>query len=360
MQTVCIYIGRIRLSAIKKIFRHIEVCRKEFIMKKNLFTITALAAAAALSFGSLNLAHAAETDNTSSDKKLNVMASFYPMYDFAVKVGGDKVEVTNMVPAGTEPHDWEPAATDIKNLEDADVFIYNGAGMEHWTEDVLDSLENKDLKVVEASEGLTLLEGKEEEEETDAADSTSESSSDEDTSDSEIVYDPHVWLSPVNAKTEMENIKNAFVEADPDNKDYYEQNYETYAEKFDQLDQEYKDGLSDTKSKDLITSHEAFRYLCQAYGLNQVGIEGLSTDSEPDASRMDEIIKFAKENNIKTIFFEELVSPKVSETIADEIGAKTAVLNPIEGLTDEEISAGEDYFSVMETNLKTLEDALNE
>ena len=101
-------------------------------------------------------------------------------------------------------------------------------------------------------------------------------------------------------------------------------------------------------------------HLCQAYGLNQVGIEGLSTDSEPDASRMDEIIKFAKENNIKTIFFEELVSPKVSETIADEIGAKTAVLNPIEGLTDEEISAGEDYFSVMETNLKTLEDALNE
>lgn len=354
-------------------------------MKKNLFTITALAAATALSFGSLNLAYAAETEDTSSDKKLNVMASFYPMYDFAVKVGGDKVEVTNMVPAGTEPHDWEPAATDIKNLEDADVFIYNGAGMEHWTEDVLDSLENKDLKVVEASEGLTLLEGKEEEEETDAADSTSESSSDEDTSeedssadsssdsevsadstsdedssDSEIVYDPHVWLNPLNAKTEMENIKNAFVEADPDNKDYYEQNYETYAEKFDQLDQEYKDGLSDTKSKDLITSHEAFGYLCQEYGLNQVGIEGLSPDSEPDASRMDEIIKFAKENNVKTIFFEELVSRKVSETIADEIGAKTAVLNPIEGLTDDEISAGEDYFSVMETNLKTLEDALNE
>lgn len=331
-------------------------------MKKNLFTITALAAAAALSFGSLNLAYAAETEDTSSDKKLSVMASFYPMYDFAVKVGGDKVEVTNMVPAGTEPHDWEPAATDIKNLEDADVFIYNGAGMEHWTEDVLDSLENKDLKVVEASEGITLLAGKkdDEEEESVVADNSSDSSSDEDTSDSETVYDPHVWLSPVNAKTEMENIKNALVEADPDNKDYYEQNYETYAEKFDQLDQEYKDGLSDTKSKDLITSHEAFGYLCQEYGLNQVGVEGLSPDSEPDASRMDEIIKFAKENNVKTIFFEELVSPKVSETIADEIGAKTAVLNPIESLTDDEISAGEDYFSVMETNLKTLEDALNE
>lgn len=333
-------------------------------MKKNLFKIPTFAAVVVLALGSLNHVYAAETDDTSSDKKLNVMASFYPMYDFATKVGGDKVEVTNMVPAGTEPHDWEPAATDIKDLEDADVFIYNGAGMEHWTEDVLNSLENKDLTVVEASKGLTLLEGKEEEEDEDeSTDSSSEEKDGEDSSDSEseeVTYDPHVWLSPLNAKTEMENIKNALVEADPDNKDYYEQNYETYAEKFDQLDQEYKEGLSDTKSKDLITSHEAFGYLCQAYGLNQVGIEGLSPDSEPDASRMDEIIKFAKENDVKTIFFEELVSPKVSETIADEIGAKTAVLNPIEGLTDDEISAGEDYFSVMESNLKTLEEALNE
>ena len=328
-------------------------------MKKSLLTITALAATAALGIGSFNLAYAAGTEDTSSEKKLNVMASFYPMYDFATKVGGDKVEVTNMVPAGTEPHDWEPAATDVKNLEEADVFIYNGAGMEHWTEDVLGALDNKELKVVEASRGLTLLEGKEEDEE-ETEDSSSDSDASDESTDSEITYDPHVWLNPLNAKAEMENIKNAFVEADPDNKDYYEQNYETYAEKFDQLDKEYKDGLADTKSKDLITSHEAFGYLCQAYGLNQVGIEGLSPDSEPDASRMNEIIKFAKENNVKTIFFEELVSPKVSETIADEIGAKTAVLNPLEGLTDDEINAGEDYFSVMESNLKTIEDALNE
>lgn len=328
-------------------------------MKKSLLTIAALAATAALGIGSFNLAYAAGTEDTSSEKKLNVMASFYPMYDFATKVGGDKVEVTNMVPAGTEPHDWEPAATDVKNLEEADVFIYNGAGMEHWTEDVLGALDNKELKVVEASRGLTLLEGKEEDEE-ETEDSSSDSDASDESTDSEITYDPHVWLNPLNAKAEMENIKNAFVEADPDNKDYYEQNYETYAEKFDQLDKEYKDGLADTKSKDLITSHEAFGYLCQAYGLNQVGIEGLSPDSEPDASRMNEIIKFAKENNVKTIFFEELVSPKVSETIADEIGAKTAVLNPLEGLTDDEISAGEDYFSVMESNLKTIEDALNE
>ncbi|CUX29550.1 metal ABC transporter substrate-binding protein [Clostridium sp. C105KSO13] len=275
--------------------------------------------------------------------KLKVMTSFYPMYDFAQKVGGDKVEVTNMVPAGTEPHDWEPAATDIKQLEEADVFVYNGAGMEHWTEDMLDSLDNKNLTVVEASEGLELMEGETHGEEA------------EDTS-----YDPHVWLNPMNAKIEMENIKNALADTDPENKEYYTKNYQKYAVEFDTLDKAFKEGLADTKRKEVITAHEALGYLCKAYGLNQVGIEGLSPDSEPDPARMDEIIQFAKEHKVKTIFFEELVSPKVAETIADEIGAKTEVLNPLEGLSDEQLESGEDYFSVMETNLEALKGALNQ
>ena len=265
-----------------------------------------------------------------------------------------------MVPAGTEPHDWEPAATDIKNLEEADVFIYNGAGMEHWVEDVLASLENKDLKAVEASKGLELLAGGEEAEATSEDQTETDSEAATDDQAEEVSYDPHVWLSPKNAKQEMSNIKDALIEADPDHAEAYEQNYETYATKMDDLDAEYQEKLADTKSKDLIVAHEAFGYLCRDYGLNQVGIEGLSPDSEPDAKRMNEIIAFAKENNVKTIFFEELVSPKVAETIASEIGAKTAVLNPLEGLTDEEISAGEDYFSVMESNLEALTQALNE
>ena len=315
-------------------------------MKKRSLILVAIVVIAIFSIGLFNLP---SVESTTSSKKLNVMASFYPMYDFAKKVGGDKVEVTNMVPAGTEPHDWEPSATDIKKLEEADVFIYNGAGMEHWTQDVLGSLENRNLKVVEASKGITLLEGNEEEENSKEANSSTGA-----------IYDPHVWLNPLNAKIEMKNIKNAFVKVDPDNKIYYEKNYKRYANKFDQLNQEYKEGLSNIKSKNLITSHEAFGYLCQAYGLNQVGIEGLSADSEPDASRMNEIIQFSKENNVKTIFFEDLVSPKVSKTIADEIGAKTVVLNPIEGLTTKEIKAGKDYFTVMKSNLKILEKALNE
>ena len=157
----------------------------------------------------------------------------------------------------------------------------------------------------------------------------------------------------------MKNIKDALVKADPTNKDYYEKNFKVYSQKIDDLDVKFSTSLKDTKSKNIVVSHEAFAYLCKAYGINQVGIEGLSPDSEPDAARMAEVTKFAKENKIKYIFFEELVSPKVSEAIAKEVGAKTAVLNPLEGLSDDQLKAGEDYFSVMESNLKVLLEALN-
>lgn len=287
-------------------------------------------------------------DSSVSDSgKLKVMASFYPVYDFAVKIGGDKVEVTDMVPAGTEPHDWEPGTSDIKRLENADVFVYSGAGMEHWVDDVLKSLDNKKLMALEASAGISLREGHGDEEE---AEKAGEEAHEE--------YDPHVWLDPMNAKKEMENIKDAFVKADPENKDYYENNYKTYEEKFDALNQSYKDTLAPLPGKVIVVAHEAFGYLCNAYGLTQMGIEGLSPDSEPDPARMAEVIDFVKENNVKTIFFEELVSPKVAEAIAKESGAQTEVLNPIEGLSDEEIKAGDDYFSVMEKNLDVLKKAL--
>lgn len=316
-------------------------------MKKSLYILLILMMTAVWSVG---CGSEKKSQSESGDEKLKVLASFYPMYDFAQKVGGDKVEVTNMVPAGTEPHDWEPTATDIRQLEDADVFVYNGAGMEHWAEDVLASLDNQDIIIVEASKGLEFIEGEAHEDEEDEAEH------EEDEEEHDTGYDPHVWLDPLNAKAEMENIKNALVEADPENEAYYTENYEEYSVKFDQLDEKYKEELADMKGKDIIVAHEAFGYLCNAYDLNQVGIEGLSPDSEPDPARMKEIIEFAKENQIKTIYFEELVSPKVAETIAAEVGAKTSVLNPLEGLNDEQIKAGEDYFSIMEENLTALKE----
>ncbi|MDR2354788.1 MAG: metal ABC transporter substrate-binding protein [Clostridiales Family XIII bacterium] len=282
------------------------------------------------------------------DALLSVCASFYPMYDFAVKIGGEKARVTNMVPAGTEPHDWEPAAADIAGLEAADIFVYNGAGMEHWAHDILESLQNEDLIVAEASAGITLREGHHAHDEEEA----------EEEEEEEEGYDPHVWLDPLNAKRETENIKNAFASADPANADYYEANYAKYAAEFDALNEEFKEALSACQNRDIIVAHEAFGYLCAAYELNQVAIEGLSPDSEPDPAKMAEIIDFAQEHAVKVIFFEELVSPKVAEAVAEAVGAETRVLSPIEGLSDAEATAGGDYFSVMRQNLEALKFAL--
>lgn len=270
-----------------------------------------------------------KTEKETDNNKIKVSASFYIMYDFAKKIGGDKADVSLMIPAGIEPHDWEPSTSDILSLEKADIFVCNGAGMEPWSQDILLSLQNKTLKTVEASQGIA-----------------------------SIGSDPHVWLDPKCAKAELLNIKNAFAEADPASASYYGENYNIYAAAFDALDKEYRDTLSALPVRDIVVAHQAFSYLCSAYGLNQVAIEGISAEAEPTPARMAEIVTFVKENGIKVIFFEELISPKVAEAIARETGARTAVLNPIEGLSSEAVAAGEDYFSVMRKNLAELKAAL--
>lgn len=304
-------------------------------MKKNI--LKALCVLVVLSLAVLAGCGAKTETGPAEGKKISVYTSFYAMYDLTNKVGGDKIQLTNLVPGGTEPHDWEPTPNDIANLEKADVLVYNGAGMEHWLDKILGSLKNKKLIAVDTSKELKLMENTDE--------------------DEDLQYDPHVWLNPMNAKKQMEVIKNALVSADPGNKDSYEKNYSENAKKFDDLDKEFKDATSKFTQKNIVVAHQAFGYICEAYELKQVAIEGLSADAEPSPARMAEITKFVKDNNVKYIFYEELISPKVAETIAKETGAETAVLNPIEGLEEEDIKAGKEYFSVMRENLEALKKA---
>ena len=168
-----------------------------------------------------------------------------------------------------------------------------------------------------------------------------------------------MWLNPEKAKAELANIKDALVKVDPDHKADYEANYEKYAAEFDRLDQDFKDKLGAAPNKTIVVSHEAFGYLCDAYGLTQVPITGMDAEGEPDAQTMASIIDQVKSQNIKVIFSEDLVSPKVAKQIADATGATCEVLSPIEGLTDEELAQGEDYVSVMHTNLDELVKALS-
>ena len=282
-----------------------------------------------------------------------------------------------------DSHGWEPDSDAIKNLENADMLIYNGAGLESWTDKVIGSLSNKDLKVVEASKGVELIksthshddedEDHDHEHEADNHNHEAEENHNHNHEAAENNHnheehdheghhhgpmDPHVWMSPKNAKIEMENIKNALVELDKDNADYYESNYEKYAKMLDELDAKYKEKLANLPKKEIVVGHEAYGYLCKDYGLTQIGVKGVNAETEPDAKKMAEIISYIKENNIKTIFTEELIDPKVSNIIASETGCQVKVLSPIEGLSQEQIDNKEDYFSIMEENLENLVGAL--
>lgn len=267
------------------------------------------------------------------EEKISIVTTIYPMYDFANNIAGDKAEIINLVPVGIEPHDFELTTGDMQLIEQADILIYNGAGMEGFIDKTLDAISNKDLIVVEAAKNIEPLmaNGK---------------------------TDPHTWLSIKNAIKESEMIKNGLVALDKENEEYYESNFEVYKEKLLNLDTKYKEALSDTNKDTIVVSHEAFGYLCNEYDLKQEGIEGLTAESEPNSTRMKEIIEFCKENEIEVIFYEKLVSPKVVTTIANEIGAETMELNPIGGLTPEQEELGMDYISLMEENLEALEKAL--
>lgn len=304
----------------------------------------------AVYFTGCKAADGSKAGKTDDSGKISVCTSFYVMYDFAGKIGGDKVIVKNLLPAGADPHTWEPSPKDIVNIQNADVLIYNGAGMEGWIDKVLGSIKNKDIVTVEASKNVKLLEVR--------LDTASAGGKDEGHGDAHI-YDPHVWLDPARAKVQMRAIADAFIEVDPVNRSYYEKNYEYYAKELDKLDDEYRKAAAGFRKKDIVVSHAAFGYLCDAYGLNQIAISGLDAESEPTSARMVDVAKFAKENRVTIIFFDKMVNPRVAESIAKSAGAEVEVLNPIASLSSEDIKAGKDYFSVMRENLEVLKKALN-
>lgn len=283
--------------------------------------------------------------------KILVYASFYTVYDFAQKIGGDRAQVVCLMKPGTEPHDWEPTPQDRAGLEEADVFVYNGAGIDGWAESLLSGLDRKGLKIVKTTADVQLLQY--------GVDSVTQSTGDEeDHGHSHGENDPHTWLSPENARLELRAVADGLIVADPDNAAYYEGNYSLWAAECEKLDEAYRQGLKLLTQRSIVVSHAAYGYLCNAYGLEQVAVQGFSPDAEPSPKKMAEVIDFINENGIKAIFFEEAASPAVAEAVSRETGVEVLVLNPVESLSRERQEAGEDYFSVMEQNLETLLSAL--
>ena len=265
---------------------------------------------------------------------LRVVATFYPLAEFSRMAGGDAVRVATIVPFGIEPHEYDPTPRDIISIEQADVFVFNGSGMDPWAEKLAPSLRGKGIVVVDASESVTTL------------------------SLSEGVSDPHFWLDPVFAESIIGSLRAAFSEKDPFRADSFEVAAAQSLSEMEAIDGEYRNTLSHCAKNEVITSHDAFAYLSKRYAFEAHSISGLSPEAEPSAGRMADLANLAKKENIRYIFFETLVSPKVSKTLAREIGAETLVFDPIEGISKEDAAAGRNYISIMRENLANLSRAM--
>lgn len=280
-------------------------------------------------------------------KKIKVVATMYPVYEFVKQVGGDKVDVVMLIPPGAEPHDWEPTAKDIIQIKEAKIFAYHGADFEP-----VEKLLHKDVLgnalALEISKDVKKLEAKQEDEDEEEHGHAAH----------EHRFDPHVWLDPVAAQQEVNTILQALVSVDEKNAAYYQQNAEAYNQKLADLDEQYKKSLAGMTRKEIVTSHKAFGYLANRYGFAQLGIMGLSPDAEPTPDKMAKITAFCREHHVKYIFFETLTSPKLAQTLANETGAQLLVLNPIESLTEQEIKDGKNYITIMGENLVNLQKAL--
>lgn len=249
----------------------------------------------------------------SEKAKLKVAVSFNPIAKITEAIGGNKVSITMIIPDGTEPHDFEPRYKDMAVLSKSDLFIYNGAGMESWTDKTLEAVGSKKLVSVEASKGCKLIVN------TDSGEIKEHGN-----------YDPHVWLSLTQAVIEAGNIKDALCSKDPSNSSYYLSNYNKFKDEAEKINSYYKIKLSKVKSKDLVTGHAAFGYLCRDYGLSQNSVEDVFAEGEPGPMKMKELIDYCRVNKVNTVFLEDMVSAKVSETIAKEAGAKLKKIQTLE------------------------------
>ncbi len=269
--------------------------------------------------------------------KLTVVASFYPLFDFTQKVAGERAHVVNLVPPGVEVHDFELTPRDTALIYDADLVVYNGAGLEPWVEALVPQLRAKGIRTLEMGSYADLLKAAEDQ-----------------AQEEYFVNDPHLWLDPVFAQKEVALIRDTLSTIDPAYKRFYQMNADAYLKKLKTLHADYVSRLKKCVRHEAVTSHNAFRYLAQRYKFNLIPIAGISPDEEPSAKKLAEISDLAREKGVTTVFFESFVSPKLAETLAREIGAKTLLLNTLEGLTDEERAAGKDYLALMRENLDHL------
>lgn len=314
-------------------------------VRRRVLIPAAATAAAALSLTTLS---ACSTDSAAAGNtdRFDVVASFYPMAFLAEQIGGKYVNVTSLTEPGQEPHDLEISAKQTAALQESDAVLY----LKGLQPSVDDAVAQSGLKTRIDAATLTTMEHH--------GNEVGGHSAEHDEHENEELAgnDPHIWLDPVKYAEVAKGVGAAFEKADPDHADTYKTNTEALVMKLGALDDQFENGLKNTDTKVFITTHAAFGYLAERYGLTEEAISGLDPESEPSAARVKELEKMAKADGVTTVFYETLVSDKTAKTIAADANLKTDVLDPIEGITEK--SRGKDYFSVQEANLKALRSAL--
>ena len=285
---------------------------------------------------SLSSCGSTPTASSENNGKVKVSASFNAVAEFAKAVGKDRVVVSTIIPDGTEPHDFEPKASDLAKMSDADVFVYSGLGMESWAEKAAKASSNRKLVTVEAAKGC------------DAIQNTSSDKLKE-----REQYDPHIWISLKGAETETKNICNGLIQASPADKDYFTKNCETYVAELEKLYSEYQTKFRSASHKNFVTGHAAFAYLCRDFGLVQNSVQDVFAEGEPSAQKLTELMDYCRKNNVKTIFVEDMVSPEVSKTLAREVSAKTVKIYTMESAED-----GKSYLERARDNLEKIGESL--
>jgi zinc transport system substrate-binding protein len=285
---------------------------------------------------------------TVSADRLTVVASVFPLYDFAREVAGPSADVRILLPAGVDPHSWEPKPSDIVFLSRADIFLYTSETLEPWAHDLIGAVEGAGLQSVQVMDSLGFH------------------NTDEQNSPRTVVdggddhgEDPHFWLNLSTTARTVTMIGELLSDHDPSNRSHYISNARGYSEKLLQLDERFRRGLESCRSKHVVTGgHAAFGHLTRKYGLEQVSVYGISPDAEPTPRQLARVVELVKDSGVKTIFSEETMNPKMAQVLSRETGAGIAVLNPAANLTAQQWQQGVTFLDIMERNLENLREGL--
>ena len=306
--------------------------RREYVAFIGVFLIAIVALSAIYVY---NARPAAAASN-----RIKVLATFYPVYDFAKNVGGDRIDLSLLVPMTVDVHEFEPTPSSVQEVVSANVLIYSGAGLEPWVPQIIAAADNSGLVVVDSSQGIALLPVPQAFQK-----------------DNRTV-DPHIWLDPLLAKQQVMNILQGLIKADPADRDYFTSNAQAYSSKLDVLNSEILNVTADAKTRYFVTFHEAFAYFTKRYNLTQIPIAG-PFEEEPSPSDIQSVITAIQQYHLCYVGYESLSNPALSQSIAAQTHAKLVLMDPIEGLTQSDQAAGKTYLIKMQDNLAVFELALN-